>query len=522
MRVRHFFYLVISTVLIGSCASRPPTIPPPQISLKDMSQGIREKEISAPTTEKKPARVRAKGAESPWREDHPDLREPVSISAFNLPLGHVLQSLIEPTRLNLEIKENVNLEKPVTVRATGSSLGRVLLAVLSPSGYSFKVKGETLFIFETDTRTFRLSIPGLVQDYNSTITNQSTTSVGRSDGGGIGTETTSTTTGQSGTQSQNFAVATLGSEVTLTTKIEQADIWKIIGENLKSMVIPPGRYSLDRIAGRITVTAKAPVLENVARYVEQLEEEYSRQARFDVQLLEVSVTDQNQFGVDWTKVWNSLIQHNAVTIAANNAFTQGLGASIPSFTLSSRSGASEIVISALKEQGKVRLLSQPKILVRNNMVAVLSIGEIIPFISSVSQTVSNGSVTTSPTISSVQAGVVLSITPKINADRTMTIHLSPIVSRVTSFENFTVGTTSFRAPRLDTRNLSSVVNVKDGETIVLGGLITQDEQKDRQSVPILGDIPFLGALASTWFNSEKRSELVIVLTPKIETSKTIP
>jgi len=110
----------------------------------------------------------------------------------------------------------------------------------------------------------------------------------------------------------------------------------------------------------------------------------------------------------------------------------------------------------------------------------------------------------------------------INADRTMTIHLSPIVSRVTSFEDFTVGTTSFRAPRLDTRNLSSVVNVKDGETIVLGGLITQDEQKDRQSVPILGDIPFLGALASTWFNSDKRSELVIVLTPKIENSKTIP
>lgn len=271
MRAKHFFCLVISTVLIGSCASRSPTIPPPQISLQDMSQGIREKEISAPTTEKKPARVRAIGAESPWREDHPELREPVSISAFNLPLGHVLQSLIEPSRLNLEIKENVNLEKPVTVRATGSILGRVLLAVLSPLGYSFKVEGETLFIFETDTRTFRLSIPGLVQDYNSTITNQSTTSVGRSDGGRIGTETTSTTTGQSGTQSQNFAVATLGSEVTLTTKIEQADIWKIIDENLKSMIIPPGRYSLDRIAGRITVTAKAPVLENVARYVEQLE-----------------------------------------------------------------------------------------------------------------------------------------------------------------------------------------------------------------------------------------------------------
>ncbi len=522
MRVRHFFCLVISAVVIGSCATRSPIIPPPQIGPQDMSQGIREEEISPPTTEKKPLRVRAKGAEPPWREDHPALREPVSISAFNLPLSNVLQSLIESSRLNLEIKENVDLTKPVTVRATGSSLGRVLLAALSPSGYSFKVEGETLLIFETDTRTFRLSIPGLVQDYDSTITNQSTTSVSQSAGGGTGAGTTSTTTGQSGAQSQNLAVATLGSEVTLTTRIEKADIWKIIEENLKSMVTPPGRYSLDRMAGRITVTAKAPALENVARYVEELEAEYSRQARFDVQLLEVSVTDKSQYGVDWTKVWNSLIQHNAVTMAASNALTQGLGTTIPSFMLTSRSGASKIVINALREQGNVRLLSQPKVLVRNNMVAVLSIGEIIPFISNVSQTVSNGSVTTSPTLSSVQAGVVLSITPKINADHTMTIHLSPIVSRVTSFEDFTVGTTSFRAPRLDTRNLSSVVNVKDGETIVLGGLITQDEQKDRQGVPILGDIPFFGALTSGRANSDRRSEMVIVLTPQIETLKTIP
>ncbi|MFQ5893696.1 MAG: hypothetical protein ACE5H5_05230, partial [Nitrospinota bacterium] len=386
-------------------------------------------------------------------------------------------------------------------------------AALTPLGYSFRVEGETLLVFETDTRHFRLSIPGLLQDYDSTITNQSTTRVGRSTDGGTGT----TPAGQTGTQSQNLAVATLGSEVTLETRIEQADIWKVIDQNLKSLVKAPGYYSLDRIAGRITVTAKAPVLDHVARYLDELEEEYSRQARFDVQVLEVTVTDKSQYGVDWTKVWKSLIAHNAVTIATNNAFTQGLATAIPSFTLASRSGASELVIDALKEQGEVRLLSQPRVLVRNNMVAVISIGEVIPFISNVSTVITEAATTTSPTLSSVQAGVVLSIAPKINADGTMAIHLSPVVSRVTSFEEFSVGGATIRAPRLDTRNLSTLINAKDGETVVLGGLITQDRQKEKRAIPLLGDIPFLGALAGKRVETDSRSELVIILTPKIET-----
>jgi len=516
MRHRQLLPIAVFSVLVGSCAVKEPPITPPQIS----SQDIREEETSPPATEKKPPRVKAKGAKPPWREDHPALREPVSISAFNLPLSNVLQSLIEPSRLNLEVKENVDLKKTVTLKASSSSLGRVLLAALSPLGYSFRIDGETLVVFETDTRTFRLSIPGLIQDYTSTITNQSTTSVSQT--GTTGTTGTTTTTGTTGTAGTQSAGATLGSEITVKTFTDKADIWKIIDENLKSVVTPPGRYSLDRVAGNIIVTAKAPVLDNVARYVEYLESEYSRQARFDVQVLEVTVTDKTQYGVDWTKVYESLIAHNTLNLRTNNALTFGLDTALPSFTLTSRSGASNIVIQALRAQGNIRLLSQPKVLARNNMVAVLSIGEVIPFISNVSTIVTSAATTTSPTLSSVQAGVVLSITPKINADGTMVLHLSPIVSRVTSFENFTVGTTSFRAPRLDTRNLSTMVNVKDGETIVLGGLITQNVQRDNRRIPLLGDIPFLGGLAGETIDTDNRSELVIVLTPKIETLPKAP
>ncbi len=99
----------------------------------------------------------------------------------------------------------------------------------------------------------------------------------------------------------------------------------------------------------------------------------------------------------------------------------------------------------------------------------------------------------------------------------MTIHLSPILSRVTSFEEFTVGTTSFRAPVLDTRNFSTLINAKNAETVVLGGLITQGEEKERRSIPFFGDIPFLGELAGSRIKKDERSELVVILTPTIET-----
>lgn len=498
----------------GCYVSKDPPIPPPQIS----SQELNQEEISPPPVKKKAPKVKAVGSQPRWQEDHPALREPVSIAAFNLPLANVLQSLIEPSKLNLEIKENVDLKKPVTLKSSGSSLGRALIGALSPLGYSFRAEGETLVVFETDTKTFRLSIPGLIQDYTSTITNQSTTSVGQTGTAATGGVITGGTAG-TGTQSVG---ATLGSEVTVRTSTDKADIWKIVDDNLKSMVTPPGRYSVDRVGGNIVVTAKAPVLENVRKYVEYLEGEYSRQARFDVQILEVSVTDKSQFGVDWTKVYQSLIAHNAVSVRTNNALTFGLDTALPSFTLTSRSAASNIVIQALRAQGNVKLLSQPKVLVRNNMVAVISVGEVIPFISNVSTIVTTATTTSNPTLSSVQAGVVLSITPKINGDGTMMLHLSPIVSRVTSFENFTVGTTSFRAPRLDTRNLSTMVNVRDGETFVLGGLITQNVQRDTRRIPLLSDIPLLGGLAGEIIDSDSRNELVIVLTPKVETLSKTP
>ena len=124
MKRQRLLPALVFTVLVTSCAVKGPPISPPQIS----SQEIKDEETPLRPADKKPPRVKAKGGELPWREDHPALREPVSISAFNLPLGNVLQSLIEPSRLNLEIKENVDLKKTVTMKASASSLGRVLLA----------------------------------------------------------------------------------------------------------------------------------------------------------------------------------------------------------------------------------------------------------------------------------------------------------------------------------------------------------------------------------------------------------
>lgn len=510
----------ISLLTLSACYQAQRNLPPPpQITAEEAAK----EESQAPTEKAKPP-VEAKAPAVPWGQDHPALRQPTTISAFNLPLGNALQSLIGPTRLNLEVKEGVDLSKTVTVKAARLLLGRVLLSMLAPLGYGFKVEGDTLIVFETDTLTFRIPIAELQQSYSSTVSNQ--TSIGQTGTGGTtGTSGTTGTTGGSytgGTSAsggtQGGAGTTFGTQVTVQSFIDKASIWDNIDANLKSMVARPGFYSIDRISGTATVTAKASALKNIARYMDYLKSEYGRQARFDVQVLEVTLTGDNQWGVDWTRIFNNLIAHNDIALRTAGALAQGLDLTLPAFTLTSRDKASNLIINALKKQGNVKLLSQPKILVRNNTVAAIAVGTVIPYVGNITTILTQSQSATTPSVSTVQTGVTLSILPKINPDRSMSIHLVPVITKLVKLDQFNVAGSTLQAPELDTRTLSTTVNSKDGETIVLGGLITRETNNDTNSIPLLGDIPLLGYLASNIRSKESRSELVIIMTPKVEIS----
>ncbi|MFC1632223.1 secretin N-terminal domain-containing protein [Candidatus Omnitrophota bacterium] len=175
-------------------------------------------------------------------------------------------------------------------------------------------------------------------------------------------------------------------------------------------------------------------------------------------------------------------------------------------------------ITLLKALGKIKIVSSPHIAVCNNEEAKIMVGTRQPYATStVSQ--SENTATTSWAAEFVDVGVTLTVTPKINKSGFVKIRIKPEVSTLTGWfeikdEN---QVTQIRLPEVDTSNAETEVLVKDGRTIIIGGLLKNTDYKNKERLPILGDIPFIGGLFGSTGSGTKTKELVVFLTPRIIT-----
>ncbi len=164
-------------------------------------------------------------------------------------------------------------------------------------------------------------------------------------------------------------------------------------------------------------------------------------------------------------------------------------------------------LRAMIDQRNGRVLAAPRVATLDGNAAVILLGDQFPVVSSTSTP--TGIV---QTVSFVDTGVKLEVTPRINGDGLMTIRLKPSVSSVVEIITTTAGT---RAPRLATRSVDTTLTLQDGQTIVIGGLISQEERKQTIKVPLLGDIPILGELFRFTSTDVRNTELVFLITPTI-------
>jgi len=171
----------------------------------------------------------------------------------------------------------------------------------------------------------------------------------------------------------------------------------------------------------------------------------------------------------------------------------------------------------LKSQGDVYAISNPKILTLNNQPALITAGTELFYKTINTSTLAGGTTGTqaqTEIISSVFSGVLLDITPEISKDGTITLRINPSVSETASTISADNSTRTM-PPDLSRRQISTVVTVKDGNRIVLGGLINRKSSNTSTKLPLLGDIPFLGYLFKQDGMSEKVEELVIIIEPHI-------
>lgn len=233
------------------------------------------------------------------------------------------------------------------------------------------------------------------------------------------------------------------------------------------------------------------------------------QVLIEASIVEVSLTGNLAYGVEWY-LQNGLSGSREGQASLNMNASGGIGPKQPGFSYTivnlDKANLVRATLNALATKSQVRLLSSPSVLVLNNHNATIQVGQQQPILSSTAVATGNNLVTQS--IAYKDTGVMLSVTPSVNAGGLISMDISQQVTDVGAQDDVT------KQRSFQTRQIQTRVAVRSGESIVLGGLIRENESNSRSGLPGLADIPLLGALFSTTSNLRDRTELLVLMTPR--------
>jgi general secretion pathway protein D len=304
-----------------------------------------------------------------------------------------------------------------------------------------------------------------------------------------------------------------------------------------------GSFSLNKMTGTLYVKARPSKIRAVEKMLARVKETVNRQVYIEAQLIDVQLSDQFEFGVDWSLLRSYVAAGfgaNPITLAAAGSTLPNPGASVPSRSLtipasvigSAGGRAAGIayqthtfgaVINALRSFGALKVLSNPNVQVRNGTPALLSVGSSVRYISrsSSTQTTPGGGATT--TTSDVQtdslfSGVMVGVLPYLRDDGRIELLIYPMQSDVDqkSLQLVEVTPTNrVTLPVVNYKGVSTTLNVGDGDVVVIGGLIDQRFSNGDRGAPGLSDVPVLGKLFGSENTNHASRELVIVLRVRV-------
>jgi len=280
----------------------------------------------------------------------------------------------------------------------------------------------------------------------------------------------------------------------------------------------PAYYSINEEIGLIIVTAPRPLLEKVAVYIDNLKDELYRQISIEAKIVEVTLNNNSKSGIDW----RDLFSNNTLGFNVEFGDPAGLGAGeiFPNGTFINRvtlgNKGFNLILDAIQNYGETRVLSNPKISVMNGQPAVIYVGDKVTYIDKVETTVEEGTVSTAVNTTQASSGLRLEVFATIIDDDEIILSLIPMTSVLTQpIEYRTFGTLEVGLPEIRERTMNSIVRVKNGEMLVVGGMIDSTNDKNENKVKGLGDLPLINKLFKSEADSLVRRELIILLRPQI-------
>jgi len=267
-----------------------------------------------------------------------------------------------------------------------------------------------------------------------------------------------------------------------------------------------GEVIVDERSGKAIVSDLPKKLEKISKLVRELDEE-SRQVYVEADIIELTLSDEFQRGIDWQEIMKQAIGKGITFIGH---FPMNL-TDYQQIAVNTTTATNYQVIKFLQTYGKTNVISQPRIAIVNNEEASLMVGERDAYITQ-TQSQATSTTVTSESVEFIDVGVKLKIVPRIGSDGFITMKLKPEVSSVK--ETLTTALGSL-VPIVLTSQSETVVKVKDGTMIMLAGMTKTEENDNIKGLPILSKIPFIGSLFSNRDKSTTKTEVIIFLTPHI-------
>ena len=267
----------------------------------------------------------------------------------------------------------------------------------------------------------------------------------------------------------------------------------------------------------ILIRALVPDYTRLVKLLERLDN-MPRQVLIEVLVAEVKLTDSWEFGVEWALKNNQLkIDNSNYSQTVGTNFTAVATNAVGGLTYSILNSVGDVVglINALASETDVSLLSSPQVLVLNNEQATVNVGDQVPIVTTETQQVGEATAV-DKTVQYKDTGTILTVTPRINYNGVIILDIDQQVSQATETTSSTIN-----SPTISTRKLKTKLAVKDGQSILMGGLISKNLTLNQNSVPILGDIPILGWLFKYEKEVETKTELLVMITPYVIESEDV-
>jgi MSHA type pilus biogenesis protein MshL len=303
-------------------------------------------------------------------------------------------------------------------------------------------------------------------------------------------------------------------EVDIPVEVEVFELNYAKAEDIVAKIEPlitqsVGSVRFDERSNKIIVTDKPSKMGVIARLIREFDVQ-DRQVLIEAKIVQIQLSDSYELGVDWKAVFpgmDDLTAQSDFDVISNSESNRGK-LQIGTITTNNYTA----MIEALQTIGKTNVLSSPSITVVNNQEAKILVGTTQPYVTTTTTTPASGPTTVSESVNFIEVGVKLYVVPTIHSDGFITMKIKPEVS--TALTPITTGQNN-EIPVVETSEAETIVRIKDGVTVVIGGLIKDEKRSTIKKVPLLGNVPLLGKFFRNTDDSVVKTEIAIFLTPRV-------